>query len=131
MNRRAVILFLFVTMLAGVARAVVPPDAVARAPQIRARSYYARQAYEQRLGERQALAVRAYEQTRADIFTPPWMRAGIQAAVLTGVDPATVAEVERVQKRNHRILASIMLLILIGAAAGWVRYATREVDNHY
>jgi hypothetical protein len=131
MNRRIVILFFFISALACAARAVLPPDAVARAPQIRAQSHYARQAYEKKLGERQASAVRAYEQTRADIFTPPWMRTGVHAAMLSRADSAAIAAAEKVQKRNHRLIASIMLLILIGAAAGWVRYATREIDNQY
>ena len=129
MMRRVVILIVCVFALAGAARAILPPDAVARAPQIKAERYYARQRYEKHLEERQAEAVQAYEVTRADIFTPPWMRTGMQAAMIPGIDAKMVAEVEASQKRNHRIMISIMLLILIGAAAGLVKYVTRDLDK--
>lgn len=129
MMHRKVILILAVAALAGTARAILPPDASAREPQIRAYRQQVRNNYEKRLVERQELAVRAYEQTRADIFTPPWVRAGMHAALLTGVDGSLLAEMERTEKRNNRLFASIVLLILIAGAAGWVRYATKEIEE--
>lgn len=128
MMRRAVILG-FIALLAGAAQAILPPDASAREPQIRAYRQQVRAKYEERLVERQELAGRAYEQTRADIFTPPWARAGVQATLLSGVDTTLTEAAEKVHKRNNRLLVSIVLLILISSAVGWVRYATREQNE--
>jgi hypothetical protein len=129
MTLRGVILFFFV-MLTGSAWAFLPPDASAREPQIRAHRQQVRDNHEKRLVERQAVAVRAYEQTRSDIFTPPWMRAAAQDALPSGGELSDVVRAdEKSKQRNHRLLLSIMFLILIGAAVGWAHYATREVDK--
>lgn len=127
MMRRAVILFSLV-VLAGSAQAMLSPDASAREPQIRAYRQKVREKFEQRQVERQAEAVRAYERTRADIFTPPWMRGKEQSALQPGAGSSSSGQ-DKAVKRNHRFLVSAVLLILIGAVAGWVRYATREVDE--
>jgi|GEM_PF-3397988 len=43
------------------------------------------------------------------------------------VRPSLVAEEE--PQINHRFLVSVVLLILSGLAAGWIRYATRKLDE--
>jgi hypothetical protein len=127
MMRRILILSVLV-LLARSAGAFLPPDASAREPQIRAYRQRVRRQYEQRQIERQAQAIRAYEKTQADVFTPPWMRGGTQAAV--SLETATVSpETKKAGGRKNRFLVSFVLLILLGAGAGWVRYATREVDK--
>ena len=128
MMRRAVSIS-FLILLAGSVCAILPPDAPAREPQLRVYRQRLNENYEKRLVERQAEAVRAYEQTRADIFTPPWLREKAQKADRIGVDPAAAARAEKARKRKHRILVSIVLLILISSAVGWVRYATREQNE--
>ena len=128
MMRHVVILMFLVAVLAGSALAILPPDAKAREPQLRVYRQRLNENYEKRLVERQEEAVRAYEKTRADIFIPPWLRAGTQTAML-GVDRAAALKAEKAQKRNHRFLVSVVLLILIGIAAGWVRHTTRELDR--
>lgn len=127
MMRRAVILFTLI-LLAGSAKAILPPDIKAREPQFRARYQGIRDQYEVRQIERQAEAVRAYEQTKVDIVTPPWMRGKESSALQPGSGSSSSGQ-EKAAKRNHRFLVPVVLLILIGAVAGWVRYATREVDE--
>jgi hypothetical protein len=129
MMRRTVIFMLFIAALAGSAQAILPPDAKAREPQLRAYRQQLTDNYEKKQAERRAAAVRAYEQTRADIFTPPWMRAGTTAVILFEADQSAALKAAKAQKRNHRFLVSVMFLILIGAAAGWVRHTTRELDG--
>jgi hypothetical protein len=129
MNRSLAVFAVIISVSAGSAQAFLPPDASAREPQIRAYRQQVREKYEKRLVERQAEAVQAYEQTRADVFTPPWMRSETRTALRTEVNPSPSGKTEAVVKRNHRLLVSIVLLILIGAAAGWVHYATREKDE--
>lgn len=125
---RRMIVFSGVLLLTCSSRAVLPPDAKAREPDIRAYRQQLNLRYEERQVERQAAAVRAYEQTRLDIMTPPWMRTGVHPAAPAAEDPS-VAETAEARKRNHRFLISIVLLILIGGGAVWVRRATREVDD--
>jgi hypothetical protein len=121
--------FSTVLLLAGSAGAILPPDASAREPQIRAYRQQVRDKYEERMVERRAEAVRAYEKTRADIFTPPWMRNGAQAELQSAGAVAGEAQNAKAAKRNHRFLISVVLLILIAGGAGWVRYATRRIDE--
>lgn len=127
MMQRAVIFLSFV-LLAGSARAFLPPDASAREPQIRAYRQRVRQQYEKRQIERQAQAIRAYEKTQADVFTPPWMRGEARTSV--SLETGTVSsETKKAGGRKNRFLVSFVLLILLGAGAGWARYATRDVDK--
>lgn len=127
MSCRIVILFTLI-LLAGSAQAILPPDAKAREPQLRVYRQQMNDNYEKRLVERQAAAVQAYDQTRADIFTPPWLRGQSQTALPSGDSPESSGQTKP-GKRNHRFLVSIMLLILIIAVTGWVRYVTRNVDE--
>ncbi|MDD3277102.1 MAG: hypothetical protein PHP93_08650 [Kiritimatiellales bacterium] len=127
MTRRIVILFSLV-LLAGSARAILPPDAKAREPQLRVYRQQLNMNYEKHLVERQELSVRAYEQTRKDIFIPPWMRETAQTAQQSDVSSTASAQ-GKTAKRNHRFLVSVVLLILLGAVAGWIRHATREIDE--
>lgn len=129
MMRRISICIVYVAVLAGSVNAMTSEGDSAREPQIRAYRQRVRDNYEKRLVERQNDAVRAYEDTRASIFTPPWMRGTAHTGLLSGTEIADVLAAEQAEKRNHRLLVSIMLLVLIGAAAGWARHATREIDE--
>lgn len=114
--------------LAGTTPAFLPPDASAREPQIRAYRQKVREKYEERMVERRAEAVRAYQRTQADVFTPPWMRGEAQAVLTSGSEGNSTAS-DKTGKRNHRFLISVVLLISLGAVAGWIRHATREIDE--
>jgi len=124
---RPVVILMFFMGLAGVAQAMLPPDAKAREPQLRAHYQKVREDNEEHQVERQEAIARANEKTLARIFTPPWMRDGAQTGVQSGND-SVAAEAENTRQKTRRILISTLFLILIGAAAGWVRYATREID---
>jgi hypothetical protein len=128
MMRCVVILFL-IALWASPARAILPPDAKAREPQLRAQHLRARQKYDQRQVERQEEAVEAYQTTKANLFTPPWMRMERQMALQVGLDVPGAAEKVKMQKRNNRFMTSVVLLILIGFAAGWAWYKTRKIDE--
>lgn len=81
--------------------------------------------------ERVEEAARLHEQVRAEALVPPWLRgvpeeqreAVIQSTLTGGASTATQSA-----KKNNRFLVSILLMILLAGAAGWARYATREVD---
>jgi len=119
---------IFILLAEGVF-AFLPPDAAAREPQIRAYRVRRQQEYEQHMEARRVETARAYEQARVDIFTPPWERAFRQTALEAGVNPVAAEGERRKTKRNNRLFVSVVFLILIGAAAGWVRYATREIEE--
>ena len=130
MKKRNFIISVTFLILVGSARAILPPDAKAREPQLRAYYRKVRDNYETRLEKRQAESVRAYERTRTAVFTPPWMRGTVQSGngKTAGETEVSSGNVNQ-NKRNHRLLVSIMLLICIGAAAGWVRFATKTSDE--
>lgn len=124
-------LILFATLLAaGQAAAILPPDASAREPQIRAYRQRLRDDYNKRQLERQAEAVRAYEKTRAEIFTPPWMRTTTGAAMTAAEPLQDQAENLAEEKSARHLLLSVVLLLAIAVVTLWVRYATREVDRN-
>jgi len=128
MTYRTVVLILFIATLASSsAWAMLPPDAKAREPQLRAYYQQVRADYETGQAEWKAERARAREQVTADISTPPWLR-GKQKSLQVKSDAAT-ADADKARKRIHRILLSIMFLFLIGGGAGWVWYKTREVDE--
>ncbi len=129
MRNSQYLMLLFCILVAGTASAFLPPDASAREPQIRAYRQQVREKYEERKAAQYEHAVQAYEQTRADVFTPPWLRGKAQEAERLGVDPAAAERAENAQKRKHRILTTIMFLILIGSGVGWVRYATKKQNE--
>ena len=128
MTCRLLAMMFFIATLAGVAQAMLPPDAKAREPQLRAYYQKIRDDYEVQQAELQVERARARERAEVDIFTPPWLRNGAQAGVQSGND-AAAAEAKNARQKMHRILISTLLLILIGAAAGWARHATREIDT--
>ncbi len=128
MTHRLVVLLLFIATLAGGARAMLPPDAKAREPQLRAYYQRVRDNYEVKQAELQVEQARAREQAAVDIRTPPWMR-GEQAALQSGAEAVTQAAADRTHERVRRVLISIIFLSLIVGGAGWVWYKTREIDG--
>jgi hypothetical protein len=128
MMRRIFILMFLVALAGGIAQAILPPDAKAREPQLRTYYQKVRNNYEERQVERKVEVARANERTQVEIFTPPWMRGTAQTALQSDVGSATSAT-GKTGKRNHRFLVSVVLLILLGAVAGWIRHATREIDE--
>lgn len=128
MTHRLVVLMLFIATLAGGAQAFLPPDAKARAPQLRAYYQQVRDNYEIKQAELQVERARAREQAEVDIFTPPWMR-GEQAALQFGAEAAAKAAADRTKKIIRHILISIIFLSLIVGGAGWVWYKTRQTDG--
>jgi hypothetical protein len=128
MTHRFVVWMIFIATLAGGARAMLPPDAKARAPQLRAYYQQVRIDSETARTERLAEQIRASEQAEVDISTPPWLR-GEQNSIQVKAEAAANAAAKRARERIHRILISIMFLSLIVGAAGWVWYKTREMDG--
>lgn len=64
----------------------------------------------------------------AVIQKPPRMRSAENKMQSVAVAEPLLAD-ERVSKINHRFLMSVVLLIILGVAAGWIRYKTRELDK--
>jgi hypothetical protein len=120
---------IFLLILAGSAGAILPPDAKYREPQLRVYRQQVSDNYEKKQVARQSEAFRAHEKTRADILTPPWMRGGVRAGLESGEAVSRSTQVAKASKRNHRFLVSVVLLISLGIAAGWVWYKTREIDE--
>jgi hypothetical protein len=127
MTQRLVVLMLFIATLAGGAQAFLPPDAKARAPQLRAYYQQVRDNYEIKQAELQVERARAREQAEVDIRTPPWMRG--EQAVQTRAEAVAAVAADKTHKIIRRILISIIFLSLIVGGAGWVWYKTREIDG--
>ena len=128
MTRRLVVLMLFIATLAGAVQALLPPDAKARVPELRAYYQKIRDNYEVREAELEVEKARAREQAEVDIRTPPWMR-GEQAELQFGAEAVARAAAEETQKAIRHILISIIFLSLIVGGAGWVWYKTRQNDG--
>ena len=90
-------------------------------------------AYRERQKKRHEILVEQNKKVVAQINTPPWLRTatkadGVSDEVVPGA-AAVSAETAKSPERNHRFLISFVVLILISGVAGWVRHATREVDE--
>lgn len=129
MTSRLIIGGLFAVLLAGSAQAILPPDAARRAPQIRAEYMRRERAHQEDQAQQTAVAIEQYQKTEAAIYTPPWKRAELQAAVPAAAAPAGAGISAKSPERNHRFLISVVFLIAIGASAVWVRHKTRETDK--
>ena len=126
---RLVWVLFFCFVLAGPAGAFLPPDASEREPEIRAHTMKVRKNYEKKLVERRAYAVKAYEKTEAAIYIPPWDRAYVlEGKPRESADVVSERKIASKKETKNRVLVSIVLLIIIGSAVGWVKYATREVE---
>lgn len=129
MTLRIIFYCLFAVLLAGTAAAILPPDARFRTSQIQGEYMRQNQKYLETQKQQAVVAVEQYKKAEAAISTPPWQRIDSQTAGLSGADQAGAANAAKAQKRNHRFLVSVVLLILIGAGVGWARYKTREIDQ--
>ena len=131
MRKQTFFLILILASATWSARAILPPDAEFREPEIRAQKIRFRQEYEKRLEARRDFAIQKYKETEALIQIPPWDR----GKALTGetsdarADGRKALSEKSATKGKNRLLISIVLLILIGSAVGYAKYATREIER--
>jgi len=108
--------------------AILPPDAQFRKNEIVQQRVRARAEYEQQRKDYGQAMIASRIKVEASMKKPPWMRAGgKKVQEVADVHPFRAEEDE--PQINHRFLVSVVLLILSGLAAGWIRYATRELDE--
>lgn len=131
MRKQTFFLILILVASAWSARAILPPDAEFREPEIRAQKIRFRQEYEKRLEVRRDFAIQKYKETEALIHIPPWDRdSAAKNKTADGQVGAVKTSVEKsATKGKNRLFISIVLLILIGSAVGYAKHATREVDQ--
>lgn len=130
MRLQFVLLNLIFFSAAGGVWAILPPDASVREPEIRAHRIKVRKAYAERIEKRKELITKEYERATAAIGVPPWeldrvLNGESEEDVQVAVQQQLVSE--KIVKK--RILVSIVLLIIIGSAVGWVKHTTREVES--
>jgi hypothetical protein len=122
------VVFGVVAMWALPLTAILPPDAKFRRQEIMEQRQRARVEYEQSRKEYEKEVIAARARTEAAMRKPPWMRVeGNTVKGLTGGELAL--KTEAAPEFNHRLLVSVVLLILIGVVVGWVRYATKKADE--
>lgn len=108
--------------------AILPPDAQFRRQEIVQQRMRARVEYAQQREEYGKEVIAARARTEAAMREPPWKR--VEGSTVRGIAAAELTlKTDVAPEFNHRLLVSVMLLILIGAVVGWVRYATREADE--
>jgi hypothetical protein len=108
--------------------AFLPPDAQFRKNEIVQQRVRARAEYAQQQEDYAKDIVASRIRARIAMQKPPWMRVdGNKTQSMVG--PGTVLADMRSSQINHRFLTSVVLLISIGVAAGWVWYKTREIDE--
>ena len=129
MFKRRYLLLLFL-LSAGGAHAILPPDASLREPEIRAQRIQMEKEYEERIQKRRDEATEAYKRATAAIDVPPWELDRVRNGK-SGADSRSNAPQQPIEEKNpnQRILVSIVLLILIGSAVGWIRFKTRDVEQ--
>jgi len=108
--------------------AILPPDAQFRKNEIVQQRVRARAEYEQQQKDYGRAMITGRNQMEDAMKKAPWMRTGGSKAPRV-VNESIFLEQQMTSQINHRFLVSVVLLILIGVAAGWVRYMTRELDE--
>jgi hypothetical protein len=109
-------------------RAILPQDAQYREREIIQQRVRARAEYEQQQQDYEKALIASRIKIEASMKKAPWMRAGSNG-VQGAVDELPVLAMDSSPQINHRFLVSVVLLILTGLIAGWVRHATRKVDE--
>lgn len=124
-------MILFFVTAVWCAQAILPPDAEFREPEIRAQKIRFRQEYEKRLEARRDFSISEDARVRAAMKVPPWDRdsAAKNKTEDGQVNAIKISAEKSVTNGKNRLLVSIVLLILIGSAVGYAKYATREVDR--
>ena len=122
------ILFGVFTLGALSAQAILPPPPQFRQQEIVQQRVRARADYEQQQKDYEKAVIASRIRMEAAMKKPPWMRAG-ENKVQGAVDVQPVFTMESSPQINHRFLVSVVLLILTGLVAAWVRHVTRKVDE--
>jgi len=122
------ILFGIIALWAMPVRAILPQDAQYRQREIVQQRVRARAEYEQQQQDYEKALIASRIKLEASMKKAPWMREGSNG-VQGAVDELPVPGMDSSSQINHRFLVSAVLLILAGLIAGWVRHATRKVDE--
>ena len=111
----------------GVARAMLPPDASAREPQLRRERIEANRKYDKFIKEQRAIAIQRHKDVLAGLDYPPWKRAP-SGAPLPAATLSSRAKV-RGEKAGHSWLIGLSGLLVIGGLFCLIKQMTREADN--
>lgn len=128
MKRIRLFLFGMVALWALQLPAILPPDAQFRKTEIVQQRVRARTEYEQQQKDYGRAMITSRSQVESAMKKAPWMRTG-DSKTPRIVNESIFLEQQMTSQINHRFLVSVVLLILIGVAAGWARYMTRELDQ--
>lgn len=130
MIRPRILLLILIAAAAGSAWAILPPDASLREPEIRAHRQKVRENYEKRLKERQKRAIDAHERATKALNVPPWeLDRVLDGKRKPDIQAAVEERILEGSSTKRRLLVSIVLFILLGAAVLWVKHATRSIDE--
>lgn len=111
------------------AQAFLPRDADVRQQEVLEYRQRKRVQYEQMRQQYEQGVVSSDTAVRQLMNRPLWMRGTLTPGITGAADFERGLADGTDSQRNHRIFVSVVLLILIGAAAAWARHATREIDE--
>ncbi len=111
----------------GAVRAMVPPDAATREPQLRRERIEVERKYEKYIEEQRVIAVQRHRNVMAGLDYPPWKR----NADGTPKPGATLSSRtrERREAAGHRWLFGLSGLLGIGIVFWLIKQMTREADS--
>ncbi len=120
-------LALFLLLGSGVARAMLPPDASAREPQLRRERMATDEKYEKHMEELRAIAIQRHQDVMAGLDYPPWKRATDGTPVPGASISLRTRELK--EKVGHSWLIGLSCLLVIGGLFCLIKQMTREADN--
>jgi hypothetical protein len=111
----------------GTARAMLPPDASAREPQLRRERIAADQKYDKYIKELRETAIQRHKDVTAGLEYPPWkcLPSGAPAPGAT----LSLRTRDRKEILGHSWLIGIISLLVIGGVFWLIKQMTREADN--
>lgn len=110
------------------AMATLPPDADMQHQQIlqyRQRAMAEYETQQKALGQER---IESRKRVLVAMERPPWVGARSNPVKASGIGSLSAESGKSSESKPHRFLVSFVLIILLLAVAGWVRYATKDVD---
>jgi hypothetical protein len=121
------VLALFLWLGGSTARAILPPDASAREPQLRRERIAVDEKYEKSMEELRKVAIQRHKDLTAGLEYPPWkcLPSGAPKPGAT----LSLRTRDRKEILGHSWLIGIFSLLVIGGLFWLIKQMTREADN--
>ncbi len=127
MKKTVLTIVLFMLFGSGAVRAMLPPDASEREPQLRRERIEVDRKYDKYIEEQREIAIQRHKDVMAGLDFPPWKRTATGAPKPGATLVKRTREFE--EKAGHSWVVGFSCLLVIGGLFYLIKQMTREADN--